>query len=211
MREWEKHKVPWLEEMKFNQAKRTATSPGPEQNKLKLTPDKLEDDKNKTSPFDSISPIDMSKSMPSLNLKLKTPPTEVEKTIPPAILRNKPTTQTVKPISLESSDNINKPIAPKLSPNLPQSKTPSLLLKSNPNEKCNDVKATGDQQHENVCCKQYAELLDKVTKLQLLIEKQNLAHEAAIQDLKGKLQVETDMRMLLHAEVEKLSQCIMQV
>lgn len=37
VREWEKHKAPWLEEMKLNQAKRTSTSPGPE-NKLKLTP-----------------------------------------------------------------------------------------------------------------------------------------------------------------------------
>lgn len=37
VREWEKHKAPWLEEMKLNQAKRTSTSPGPE-SKFKFTP-----------------------------------------------------------------------------------------------------------------------------------------------------------------------------
>lgn len=36
LREWEKHKAPWLAEMKLNQAKRTSTSPGPEQSKQKL-------------------------------------------------------------------------------------------------------------------------------------------------------------------------------
>lgn len=39
LREWEKHKAPWLEEMKANQAKRTSTSPGPPgESKMKLTP-----------------------------------------------------------------------------------------------------------------------------------------------------------------------------
>lgn len=36
VKEWEKHKVPWLEEMKKNQAKRTSTSPE-QLNKLKIT------------------------------------------------------------------------------------------------------------------------------------------------------------------------------
>lgn len=39
LREWEKHKAPWLEEMKANQAKRTSTSPGPpSESRVKLTP-----------------------------------------------------------------------------------------------------------------------------------------------------------------------------
>lgn len=54
LREWEKHKAPWLEEMKLNQAKRTSTSPGPPtaEGRAKLTPtgDKSEEDQG--SPVD---------------------------------------------------------------------------------------------------------------------------------------------------------------
>lgn len=53
LREWEKHKAPWLEEMKLNQAKRTSTSPGPPaEGRVKLTPtgDKSEEDRG--SPVD---------------------------------------------------------------------------------------------------------------------------------------------------------------
>lgn len=210
VREWEKHKVPWLEEMKYNQARRTATSPGPEQNKLKLTPDKLEEDKNKTSPFESISPIDMSKSMPSLSSKLKTPPNELEKNTPPAISRNKPTqvTHIVKPIAV--SNQAEPKVQQKVPSNLPQNKTVQSAIKPIVSDKCNETKSSCDQQ-DNICRKQYAELLDRIVKLENLIEKQNVAHKLAIEELKGKLQVETDMRMLLQVEVDKLSQCVMQV
>lgn len=208
VREWEKHKVPWLEEMKYNQAKRSATSPGPEQSKLKLTPDKLEDDKNKTSPFESISPIDMSKSMPSLSSKLKTPPNELEKSTPPAILRNKPTqlTHIVKPVAI-NSQNDTKVTLQKTSNY--QNKVIQPPIKS---EKPIETKPIGEPQESSCCnCKHYLELTDRVAKLESIIERQNIDYKVAIDDLKGKLQVETDMRMLLQAEVDKLSQCVMQV
>lgn len=210
VREWEKHKVPWLEEMKFNQARRTATSPGPEQSKLKLTPDKLEEDINNTSPFEPISPIDMSKSMPSLSTKLKTPPNELEKTSPPAMSRTKPSqlTHAVRPLSNNSQTSDTKaPTQLKPSANVPHSKPISPVIKSTVPENI----AESRELQENVCCKQYAELLDRIAKLEMVIEKLNLAHKVVIDDLKGKLQVETDMRMLLQAEVDKLSQCVMQV
>lgn len=40
LREWEKHRAPWLEEMKLSQAKRTSTSPGRDNSlpRLRLTP-----------------------------------------------------------------------------------------------------------------------------------------------------------------------------
>lgn len=53
LREWEKHKAPWLEEMKANQAKRTSTSPGPPtENRIKLTPtsDVKSEDKEESTP-----------------------------------------------------------------------------------------------------------------------------------------------------------------
>lgn len=93
VREWEKHKAPWLEEMKMNQAKRTSTSPGPEQNKLKLTPtekvEPAEDKTPKTSPFEKEPSAvgDGAKPLAPLSGRLKTPTSEGEKTPTPVVLR----------------------------------------------------------------------------------------------------------------------------
>lgn len=96
LREWEKHKAPWLEEMKLNQAKRTSTSPGPEQNKLKLTPtektEATEDVKTpKTSPFEKEASIgDGGKPSIGGRLKTPTPTSDGDRTPSPVILRYVP-------------------------------------------------------------------------------------------------------------------------
>lgn len=198
--------------MKLNQAKRTSTSPGPEQTKLKLTPDNIEDEKCDASPFESASPIDMSKSMPSLSSKLKTPPNELEKSAPPAIIHNKPTQpvqSSIRPTSIINSSE-NKPASTKTSPNVTQNKLISPIVKSQIYEKVGSTKSGGDHQQE-ILSKQYIELLERLQKLEAEMERQNNIHKVAIEELRGKLQVETDMRMLLQAEVDRLSQCIMQV
>lgn len=73
-------------------------------------------------------------------------------------------------------------------------------------------KASGDITQDTVPYKQYTDLLQRIEKLEALVEKQNRSHKAAIEELKDKLQVETDMRMLLQAELDKVVQsCVKQV
>lgn len=193
LREWEKHKAPWLEEMKLNQAKRTSTSPGPEQNKLKLTPsDKSEDDLS--SPKDG-SPIDMSKSMSALT-RLKASPSETDK-INNVAIRNRPL-QPV-PIRPQTIHNLNETTQPQQKPN----KLTSPIPKPKPNETC------GDTNPEYVSYKQYSELLERIEKLETLVRKQNEQHLAAIDDLKSKLLMETELRVALQNELEKMGQCVM--
>lgn len=78
----------------------------------------------------------------------------------------------------------------------------------------NVEKASGDANPETIPLKQYSELVQRIEKLESLIElheQQHQTHKAAIEELRGKLQVETDMRMLLQAELEKVAHCVTQV
>lgn len=185
LREWEKHKAPWLEEMKLNQAKRTSTSPGPEQNKLKLTPS--EDDL--TSPKDGgTSPVDMSKSMSALS-RLKISPSDTDKFSNVAI-RNKPLIQPVpmRPHTINEAQQKPKHTSP-----IPKPK-PSL-------ENSNET--------EYVSYKQYSELLERLESLEILVKKQNEQFTIAIEDLKNKLLAETELRVSLQSELEKMGQYVM--
>lgn len=193
LREWEKHKAPWLEEMKLNQAKRTSTSPGPEQNKLKLTPsDKSETDDTLSSPKDG-SPVDMSKSMSALS-RLKASPSE---TVNNVAIRNKP----IQPVPMRPqtihSLNEAQPQKPKLTSPVPRPKPAAL----------ND--SSGDINPEYISYKQYSELLERIDKLEALVKKQNEINSAAIEDLRNKLQMETELRVSLQSELEKMGQCVM--
>lgn len=195
LREWEKHKAPWLEEMKLNQAKRTSTSPGPEQNKLKLTPsDKSETDDTLSSPKDA-SPVDMSKSMSALS-RLKESPSKSDKVNNVAI-RSK-LIQPV-PIRPQTIHNLNEaqPQKPKLTSPIPRPKPANL----------ND--SSGDTNPECISYKQYSELLERIDKLEALVKKQNEINTAAIEELKTKLQMETELRVSLQLELEKMGQCVM--
>lgn len=60
-----------------------------------------------------------------------------------------------------------------------------------------EVAKTGDQLN-TVSSKQYDGLLERIQKLEALVEKQN----DAIEDLRNKLQVESDLRMLLQERME---------
>lgn len=53
--------------------------------------------------------------------------------------------------------------------------------------------------------------MQRLEKLEMLVEQQHQVNKAAIEELRGKLQVETGMRMMLQAELDKVSQCVMQV
>lgn len=186
LREWEKHKAPWLEEMKLNQAKRTSTSPGPEQNKFKLTPD---DDLS--SPKDG-SPVDMSKSMSALS-RLKTSPSETEKINNVAAIRNKPLQPVpMRPQTIHTTNEAQKP---KLTSPIPKPK-PTIFSENS-------------TEPEFVTYKQYSELLERIEKLEVMIRKQNEQHLAAIDELKSKLLVETELRVSLQSELEKMGQCVM--
>lgn len=197
LREWEKHKAPWLEEMKLNQAKRTSTSPGPEQNKLKLTPsDKSEDDL--PSPKDG-SPIDMSKSMSALSRLKASPNSETDNKLNNIAIRSKP----LQPVPMrpQTIHNLNEA--------QPQKKLTSPIPKPKP---CTLIENSADAHHhhpEFVTYKQYSELLERLDKLEDVVKRQNEQHLAAIEHLKSKLAVETELRVALQAELEKMGQGVM--
>ncbi|KAM3967272.1 LOW QUALITY PROTEIN: uncharacterized protein ACR2FA_011610 [Aphomia sociella] len=56
-----------------------------------------------------------------------------------------------------------------------------------------------------------AQLNTKILKLEKIIEDQNSTFKAAIDDLNSKLKVETEKRLALQVEIEKLAQCVTQV
>lgn len=65
-----------------------------------------------------------------------------------------------------------------------------------------DSHASGDCLEETPQ-KNYFELRQRIAKLEELVEKQQRSHEAAIDELRGKLQIETEMRMELQAKFER--------
>jgi hypothetical protein len=199
--EWVKHPAPWLEEMKLNQAKRSSSVPGPE--KLKLTPtDKNEADETKSKSIKKEpSPVDKSKSIINLSSRMKTPPNEF------AVIRNKPNVPTPsRPQTIQTLSNLtdvysqqkqSTQIHTKVSPIT--NKTPSPMQKTEANV---DSHASGDCLEETPQ-KNYFELRQRIAKLEELVEKQQRSHEAAIDELRGKLQIETEMRMELQAKFER--------
>lgn len=178
LREWEKHKAPWLEEMKQNQMKRTSTSPVPAEPKLRQN---SEESKPISANYENVQPIG-----------LKTPPNELEKTSP--VVRTKPIVPTPN----------SKPVVPKETP------LPAAKPKVSPSSKSPIVTPIGKEE-QTVSLRQYSELVGKIERLEALIEKQNAAHQTAIEELKGKLQLETDMRILMQAELEKVSQQVLHI
>lgn len=108
-----------------------------------------------------------------------------------------------------NDSHIQKPTHTKVGSPVSQfSKSPSPLQKLQTADKTLEA---GDAKQDTVSFKQYAELLERIEKLENVIEKQNRIHTAAIEELKGKLQVETDLRLMLQSELDKVAQCVMQV
>nr|CAI5866508.1 unnamed protein product [Callosobruchus analis] len=228
LREWEKHKAPWLEEMKLNQAKRSSTSPGREA-ALRLTPAEapaaalpveeaktsVSEKESAESPSKSISPTDSSSAVAHpttppfvpLHLKPKTSPqaeaaVRTSKTShgvtaahrhstgsPVAVAGGKDSPRE-QPLRLQKEP---KPLAPSPPKALPFNAVPSSTLPSAQkpdSESESPVSITG---------RQYADLLDRLHRLEQTVEKQ----AQAIEDLRYKLQVETDMRMMLQERVSQ--------
>ena len=215
VREWEKHKAPWLEEMKLNQAKRT--SPGPEQNRTKNL--ELDDIKSTKSHFEvDASPVDMSKSMPSLSSKLKTPPNELDRNLIP-VLRNKTPSQStstrshamsMSAMSTSTNDETKvraaQSMSSKISPNLEHNnKSP---VQKTPDQ--NDVKSdeTKSDYFTDIAYKFYTTLLQRIQKLEALVESQNRNHQAALEDLQCQLQEEINKRVMMQTKLDKLSHSV---
>lgn len=219
LREWEKHKAPWLAEMKLNQAKRTSPSPGPPENRPKFTTDNKEEEQ-KQEVKSSKPESEMSKSMTSISttpLSSKVKENEKVPLRPKPNLSNITPTQrpaTIQPVSsaISSPEITQKPPTPshvKVSPVPKTSPSPSALHRSEKNV-TNEVKNI--DQDVTITFKQYTELVERIHKLELLVEKQNVIHMAAIDELKGKLQLETELRHMLQVQLEKVaSQNLMQV
>nr|XP_022919406.1 CD2-associated protein-like [Onthophagus taurus] len=208
VREWERHKAPWLEEMKINQAKRSSTSPGPEIRK------NIEMEDVKVVP-ERESPQDMSKSMPALSSKrIKSPleKIEIEKSdhhqkdhhhhhhhaIKPSIPRLK---------SNEASSHTDSNLSNNLNHNVNYKKSEVIgkLTELPPNNVANNGETT-------ISFTQYIELAQKVEVLERLVEKQNemiaqhhLMHQTQIEELRVKLSAEIKKRLILEGEFEKIT------
>lgn len=191
LREWEKHRAPWLEEMKLNQAKRTSTGPEP---KAKLTPT----EKTTVSEVDGFmkpimeketSPIEKPKSISGI--RLKTPPNESS-----SIIRNK--TVVPMPIRPQTIHNISDGYLPKqatkgIKPPSPKVETDGPVVAVEPRE-------------ESIMLKPQLDFEQRIAKLEELVQKQQKTFEAAIDELRGKLQIETELRMKFQVKLERLSE-----
>lgn len=227
VREWEKHKAPWVEELKLNQAKRTSvTPPGPTADaRLKLTPtptDKPEESpevKQRSPAFqDTSSPVDMTKSMSALSTKLKTTTNDIDKS-PTNVVPLRPkssqpiTTTPVRPQSIHGVAVTNLSTSPS------SNQTPQPAAKPPVAEKINlDAKlitagsrSSLEKKVDMISLKQYLEMQERLTQMEQKMQQQFLDMQTVIEDLKGKLQIEIDMRRLLQAELEKVANCVTQV
>lgn len=192
--------------MKQNQAKRTSTTPTI--NAVKLTPEKTPEQHDDSKKIENeTSPVDMSKSMSSITKK--TPDNEF------VVLRNKPSQPIViTPVRPQSIHTSSSPLENKMSPivsaHSPIQKPP-IADKSSVEGKTASPRTSFDKKLEFVSMKQYLELSDRIThvenKMQLKIQEM----QSQIDDLEGKLKVESDLRRHFQVELEKVAQCVTQV
>lgn len=155
--------------------------------------------------------MDLSKSLSSMNNKQKT---TIEVADKAPIVREKPSLPSVStnrqslPVTLKDNPVANKPIvnaAPlvKDGPMAKPPKVPQISPVANKNpaplkppiEKPNEVGLNSE--NHDISHKQFSQLLERLQKLELTVENQ----KHAIEDLRNKLQIETDMRMMLQEKV----------
>lgn len=191
LREWEKHKAPWLEEMKLNQAKRTSVSPS----SVKTTPPPPD----KNLPQQSVSvdastvTAEASKTNDDLGAGLK--PTTAPN------IRTKPSPTALKPRIKSSKPTVNHVNSEKTS-------TAEINAASGDPFACQQK---DDESISVVSPKQYAELVERVEFLEKRLLRQQEEFQTALADLKARLQIETDMRIMMQAELERVAQNILQV
>lgn len=214
LREWEKHKAPWLEEMKINQAKRSSTSPISEKN---LNTKGLYPELDK-SPVDSV----MSKSMPC-PVTSKISPIEPLDTKPPTAAKGKP--NNLQNLPRNNYSNVDIPLSVNNSFSISSMTTntrSSLTItnkftknntekQSNTNITCNNTSGSGDRPDSHnsrvggelagqetmvLTVQQYSNIEERLRKLEMIVESQ----ATAIEELKAKLLIETDRRKLLESQ-----------
>ncbi|KAI4460189.1 sh3 domain-containing [Holotrichia oblita] len=214
MREWEKHKAPWLEEMKMNQAKRSSTSPISEKNlntKGGLFP---ELDK---SPMENI----MSKSMPCAVASKISPNDTIDNNKTPPVVSSTGSMKANKPPNnlqnLSKNNYSNVDIPALISPNATNSKPPissssnsNKYKNTNSNEKQPTTNSNPEKQENNrisgefgqeimvLTVQQYTKILERINRLEVMVEMQ----ASTIEDLKSKFLIEKDKRKLI--ETQKL-------
>lgn len=217
IREWEKNKAPWVAELKQNQAKRTSvgptSTPVSTTERVKLTPtgDKIPDiqEEAKKPHENDSSPTDMSKSMSILSKK--TPDNEF------VVLRNKTASQpiSISPVRPQSIHSSSSPLeSTKISPIAPSHtpiSKPPIADKTNVEAKTASPRTSLDKKSEAVSIKQYLELVDRVTHMENRMQQRLQEMQGQIDELQAKLKVESDLRIRIQDDLEKVTQCVTQV
>lgn len=201
LREWEKHKAPWLAEMKLNQAKRTSVSPVPEpkpkSQPIPVVDAKSESKSGQNSPAErEILVPDMSKSMSDMKLS----PMEVKPI--PKPYRAPPVDADKAPLIKSSlpREPLPKPIhQPQTKPKVeaPNTQTAISTEKSQSSIASLTNKTSEKLEEKVVTVAKFNEVLERLANLEIRYEQQH----QMIEDLRNRLQVETDMRMLLQEKV----------
>ncbi|XP_019760208.1 SH3 domain-containing kinase-binding protein 1 isoform X1 [Dendroctonus ponderosae] len=249
VRQWEKNKAPWLEEMKLNQAKRSSVSPVPELRPKQpvgadsAKPDSDGSKSSQNSPADKeVNIADMSKSMSEIKISpmelkpipkpYKTPPNELEQ---PSPLQSKPVVSSVNRHSIGSTPKESPPRLPsqKISPRPKMEAYENVITQkavtgfssatsftsvshsSNFSQKSTSASTSASGsfmtadllsltpspapklEKVGVSLAMFNEVLDRLEKLENKCEQQGQLIEA----LKNRLQVETEMRMILQEKV----------
>lgn len=197
-----------MAELKQNQikAKRTST---PTINSVKLTPEKtpeIQEDNKKIE--NETSPIDMSKSMSPITKKI--PDNEFVN----VNLRNKSQPITITPQRPQTIHTSSSPLETKVSPVIQSHspvQKPPIADKANVEAKTASPRTSIEKKPEFVSMKQYLELVDKVTHIENKMQQKLQEMQAQIDELEGKLKVESDMRRHFQVELEKVAQCVTQV
>ncbi|CAH0725255.1 unnamed protein product, partial [Brenthis ino] len=266
-REWEKHKAPWMEELKLNQAKKTSFGSEGKSRSVssssegvaskagcgstdrilecgleeKRSSHSMEMSKSTSSISNRISVLENlessleTKTRHSIDSKKDTPP-ELPASKPPPLQSPTAAGRTLTSML----DDIKKPSPPAASarsnettdksPNKPDrkedinsismfsiEKSSCIIEKS---EKYEDKVGSGTLERRIQSIKSdkvegsdvfIAQLNDRILNLEKIIEVQNAKFNAAIEDLTNKLKQETEKRIALQSQVEKLAHCVTQV
>lgn len=238
-REWEKHKAPWMEELKLNQAKKGGDKIIDKAASVDI--DKKEDAKK------DLNPLEMSKSMTSISSRIKIEASSSSdisttrkesndmtksmtsiakggdsgKEDSPAkssgLLRNRSISpisrpsNPLRPVTIASSESVK--------PEKSETKVSPVVLRMNNINNARPTslgadklfdKASGDESGSTEN-KLLIELAEKISRLEATFERETKRFETAIEKLSNQLENETRERIAIQAELEKLTNCVTQV
>lgn len=176
LREWEKHKAPWLEEMKKNQVKRTLISALEEnsseiESNLKVEAPKVHHEAK--SPHESKSPHEAKSPYEAKSPHEAKLPREAKSPIDSDKLNHEPTKHSI-------ADNVK---------DIPESRNRTSYRESL------SISPAAEPRREN-----FAYVLERLDRLEETVQKQN----QTIEELQNKLQLEIDLRIFLQEKLHKL-------